>query len=606
MPVPRTRWIKIVLVFGLGFPGLAGAQSADDVAPPKLAGAMLVLTAAHSTGGSFVQNKDGSPAGVTLDKASAANLAKRSDACIEWKLAEPIPAGWWRGVLESNAPAGWANREFSVVFASGQKPGVMVKPNYTGDDKGGDPRRFSFWIHASAPTSAVRIQPKGDLWYYNKTWPVSRLTLVHEAPAALAETDAFTLDLAAKPDGAIVLPMPLPAGVWSVTGVLLKDGELFFTSDDGRTGAFPLSRDRWKRPRTGFFYMDSPLRGLKVAPADSFQGTVLLRHDIKRAYASMATDTPLLTTADYQRTETGMLELIGAGLAGEAPSFATFPHGKKIAVLTSWDDGKPEDLRTAEILNKLGYRPTFFMNRGSDAMKYLDKLAALNGEIGSHSASHPALNAVSPQAAFEECAEMRKLLEQKLGHPVISFAYPNGYSPGYDLEGDYVLRAVEKSGYWSARTTGGRSGTVDAITRPLMLGNDGFIGNRMDLERTWAEVKDKEGSVFHFWGHSWQLDRTEKGWADFEQFTGRFANQPHAWYASQGELSLWLWSRRQVKLTVSKKEAGRVGVSVTRPWLHPWLAERAVLSFKVPAGVRRAVWQGKEQPVKDGLVEFIW
>ena len=99
---------------------------------------------------------------------------------------------------------------------------------------------------------------------------------------------------------------------------------------------------------------------------------------------------------------------------------------------------------------RLGYRPTFFLNRNSAA---LEKLMTLDVEIGSHGYNHPFLYHIPPDRVADECIAMRKFLETKLGHPVVSYAYPNGYFTAYDLDGDYVLRGVQNAGYWSGRST---------------------------------------------------------------------------------------------------------------------------------------------------------
>ena len=275
-------------------------------------------------------------------------------------------------------------------------------------------------------------------------------------------------------------------------------------------------------------------------------------------------------------------------------------------MLTTWDDGKPEDLRCAEILNKYGYHPSFFLNQDAPAMKFLDKLEALNVEVGSHCYHHPSLYAIPPPKAVEECVEMRKVLEKALGHPVISFGYPNGYSPAYDVDGDYVLRAVKAAGYWSGRTTWSKAETVDSYTDLAIMAPDGFFGNAKDLERTWAVTRTKDGGVFYFWGHSWQIGKTDEQWKKFEDFIAQFARQPDAWYASQGEFSLWLWARKNVQIAVESQSPGKVTVKLSRPWLHPWLAAKCPLSLKLPAGVDKAVWDGREIPVVNGFIELPW
>ncbi|MDQ8209246.1 polysaccharide deacetylase family protein [Coraliomargarita sp. SDUM461003] len=616
----RTVSLQSVLLFARAFlsvgcgivllglqPHPAWADPGATIPAPAMTGNTLLLTAEQSVGGTLIKNKDGSLAGVTLDRSCAANFEKRSDACIEWTLEKPIPAGWWHGRLESDGSTGWANREFRVAIMSGLDPDVMVKTNYTGYREGGDKRALEFWIYTSAPSSSVRLVPKGDLWYYRNTWPVSRLTLVHQTPDVLTDMDAVTMDLSAQADGTVELPAVLPGGAWSLTSVLLDNIQIATTSGEGSEVLFPLARDRWKRPRTANFYMDGPLTGLQVEPAAAVRESMLLRHDIKEAPKSMATEHALMTTVDYEQMETGTLELIGTNLKGEVPTFATYPQGRKIAVVTMWDDGKETDLRAAEILHKNGYRATFLMNENSPALEFLEELKALNGEIGGHSMTHPALHNVSPPRAFDEAAEIRKLLERKLGHPVISFAYPHSYSPAYDQDGDYVLRAVELAGYWSARGRRDGQKSLDSITHPLLFINtNGWIGIRKNLEKDWLELKDQEGAVFSFWGHSWQIGKSEEAWERFEQLIAQFANQPQAWYATQGELSLWMWTRDQVQFEVTEDSSSKVLVRMTRPWLHPWLSERAVLSLRLPDGVERVLWNGQQLPIQDGAVDFTW
>ena len=86
----------------------------------------------------------------------------------------------------------------------------------------------------------------------------------------------------------------------------------------------------------------------------------------------------------------------------------------------------------------------------------------------------------------------------------------------------------------------------------------------------------------------------------------KFAHQPHTWYASQGELFLWLWSRQNVRLAVTAKTPARVTVQLSRPWIHPWLSAQCPLSLKVPAGVEKVMWRGREIAVANGFVELPW
>lgn len=580
---------------------LCRSQTSSSVNAKK-----LVLLAEHSTGGKLIATSGGTQT-VILDKSCTANFSKTTDARIEWKLPASLPAGWWRIVAEStHKGTQYSNRNLGVGLVTAQKPVVNIEANIT--VVAGAPQRFECWIYSSSPFEAVMLQPSGNLWLYNSTWPVSRITLEHMTPARLTPQDAFTVDLTVAPDGSVELPLPLPAGNYAVSLPAKKPGATLLLDEDKRTIDLPFAFDRWQRPRTSYFYAGSPVHQimLRREKTDTAFKSILLNHTVARTYEPHPVSGNPIVTVDAGRVQSASVTLLGSGLTDERPAFTLLPRGLKTAVLTSWDDGKPEDLRCAEILNKHGYRPSFFLNHNSKAMEFLDKLQALNVEIGSHCYTHPSLYTLPPERAAEECLSMRVLLEQKLGHPVISMGYPNGYSPSLDTDGDYVLRAIKSAGIWSARTTNTRPGHIDTYPDLAAMDTDGFFGFAKNLEAQWKKTRETEGGVFYFWGHSWQIGKTEEHWQKFETFVAQFAGQPDVWYASQGELALWRWARENVNITVSEKSASKTVVVLSRPWLHPHLAAQCPLTFKVPAGVTKVLWQGVEIPVTDGLVELAW
>lgn len=65
-------------------------------------------------------------------------------------------------------------------------------------------------------------------------------------------------------------------------------------------------------------------------------------------------------------------------------------------------------------------------------------------ECGAHSLSHPQLDTLPRAAAAEEIRRSKAGLEQRLGRPVLTFAYPHGY---YDST---IRRMVQEAGYTSA------------------------------------------------------------------------------------------------------------------------------------------------------------
>ncbi len=78
-----------------------------------------------------------------------------------------------------------------------------------------------------------------------------------------------------------------------------------------------------------------------------------------------------------------------------------------------------------------------------ETVKYLDS----NGfQIGSHSLSHPHLPDIDTDDCFDELYQSRKILEDRLGHEVVHFAYPHGSF------NEIVKTLVAEAGYHTACT----------------------------------------------------------------------------------------------------------------------------------------------------------
>jgi peptidoglycan/xylan/chitin deacetylase (PgdA/CDA1 family) len=137
-----------------------------------------------------------------------------------------------------------------------------------------------------------------------------------------------------------------------------------------------------------------------------------------------------------------------------------------IASIT-FDDGYQDNYEVAlPILERMGFQATFFVTTGflgkffpTSAGQYpmmteahVRQLAALGHEVGAHTITHPKLTKVSLTMAKAEVNGSKEFLEDLLGCPVVSFAYPKG---------DYnetVKELVRQSGFLFAPTV--RAGLV--------------------------------------------------------------------------------------------------------------------------------------------------
>lgn len=135
-------------------------------------------------------------------------------------------------------------------------------------------------------------------------------------------------------------------------------------------------------------------------------------------------------------TTSGLVDCLQAGT----------PLPVRCAVLT-FDDGLQDFLTGAvPILNLFGFPATLYvvagligqtsrwlapLGEGDRPMlqaSELREVAASGIEIGGHSMTHPELDVLDRKTAFDEIQKSRLALEDVIGAPVRSFAYPHGYA----------------------------------------------------------------------------------------------------------------------------------------------------------------------------------
>ena len=143
------------------------------------------------------------------------------------------------------------------------------------------------------------------------------------------------------------------------------------------------------------------------------------------------------------------IEELRLGLAGDL----ALPE-RSVAI--TFDDGFADNLELAAPLLDQRHLPatiyltTSFMegrSPGGDRMlawSAVGDLAAAGHEIGAHTVTHPELDTLGSGEAFGEIADSRAELQDRLGLPIRSFAYPHGYNSAS------VRRQVALAGFDSA------------------------------------------------------------------------------------------------------------------------------------------------------------
>jgi peptidoglycan/xylan/chitin deacetylase (PgdA/CDA1 family) len=252
-------------------------------------------------------------------------------------------------------------------------------------------------------------------------------------------------------------------------------------------------------------------------------------------YHSISSDPPpwaVPWTVSPERFRDHMDELVDSGatpltISALVELLRTEEPLPRRAVAVTFDDGFA-DFRTAAapIMADRGIAHTLYVTTGALLPRtgqaelrlqpapmlrwsQLAELEAMGAELGGHSHTHPELDTLTASRAKDEVVRPKDLLEDLLGHPVHSFAYPHGYSS------PRLRRTVMEAGYRSA------CGVRDAFT----FRQD----NPFSLARIIVQPDATRQDV-RFWLHG----------------AGARIKGSDEWYRTQ----LWRWFRRSRSLCV--------------------------------------------------------
>ncbi|MBR4887846.1 MAG: polysaccharide deacetylase family protein [Clostridia bacterium] len=243
---------------------------------------------------------------------------------------------------------------------------------------------------------------------------------------------------------------------------------------------------------------------------------------------------------------------------GYTELFLRFPDYKTRAVTLSYDDGKSEDRKMVEILNKYGVKCTFNLNagkiEGDDNRVQFEEFAALyeGHEIACHTLTHPHLNNLDVGGIAYQIVKDRELLEEKTGKIIRGFAYPFGLAerPG-------MVDCIGSCGIRYGRTTVSTYGfdlPVDYLrwhatchqADPKLpeLAKEFFKPD--DLEHPWR-IRPQ---LFYIWGHSYEYAGC---WEKLEEMCALVGGKENVWYATNMEIVDYVSAFRSLQRSVNGK-----------------------------------------------------
>ena len=230
-------------------------------------------------------------------------------------------------------------------------------------------------------------------------------------------------------------------------------------------------------------------------------------------------------------------------------------NGKKKAITFSFDDAVTQDIRVIEILNKYGLKGTFNLNSGflgligsldagggvivsHNKVKASEVKTVYAGhEVAVHTLTHPLLPSLDEETIIRQVELDRKNLSELCGYPVIGMAYPCGgtnndervakiigentpirYSRtitstySFELQKDHLLQFHSTLHFLDARLQ-------ETVDRFLALETD-------------------EPQLLYIWGHTYELDKDDFLWEDFEKLCAKISGKEDIFYGTNKEVLL--------------------------------------------------------------------
>ena len=231
-------------------------------------------------------------------------------------------------------------------------------------------------------------------------------------------------------------------------------------------------------------------------------------------------------------------------------------------ITISVDDGHATDLRTADLLDEVGLRATFYIPATNPERPVMSKqeirTIASRFEVGGHTFHHRPLTGFGAEESRREIVDGKTWLEDVAGSPIRAFCYPQGkFNPG-------VARQVEAAGFACGRTcqlnltappgdpyTWGVSTQAFSHSRQIQIRHAAVernwtgLANYVRIFRGAVDWEDHftraveqvsgHGGIAHLFLHSWEIDEHD-GWDKLRRLLVRVRNDYSLVSVTNGEL----------------------------------------------------------------------
>lgn len=218
-----------------------------------------------------------------------------------------------------------------------------------------------------------------------------------------------------------------------------------------------------------------------------------------------------------------------------AKIYECFPDGKFKALTMSYDDGRKEDIRLVELLNRYNIHGTFHLNYGlmnqpERVPKEQIKDLYQGHEVAAHTLTHPTIARCPMELVTEQILEDRKGLEHCVKVPVQGLSYPNG---SYN---ESIKQLLPHLGIRYARVVG--SSDQFSLPRDFYEWQATCHHNHRLLEnaKKFLELSKKQYLyLMYVWGHSYEFSR-DQNWEQIEEFCRLVGQREDIWYATNIEI----------------------------------------------------------------------